>query len=258
MVKGGQSVQAWQKVGLAKDAHAASDKLTTTGYTHTTHIMSRIPTFGRAVSQLATPNVSSTTCRSCQLRLSAASQQRQLQTSATRPAIADRFKSVFGGKKKEEDSADLAAAERAELDDTPRKPDFPGWYLPKENLPEGWAKTPEEDKEYVMASEGKDLEHVGSDKWLEQQFDDKPKYKGYEAQSVRPSQRLMLTFCRWAKVRKTNTVNPKDAGEQVLKAAKQAGLKVDQQGLDYAVTEVKDKFKVCGRLSMTIDSTSLT
>ncbi|KAG9565738.1 hypothetical protein KCU71_g4692, partial [Aureobasidium melanogenum] len=84
--------------------------------------MSRISTFGRAVSQLATPNVSSNTCRSCQLRLSAASQQRQLQTSAARPAIADRFKSVFGGKKKEEDSTDITAAELAELDDTPRKP----------------------------------------------------------------------------------------------------------------------------------------
>ncbi|KAG9724959.1 hypothetical protein KCU78_g20356, partial [Aureobasidium melanogenum] len=143
-----------------------------------------------------------------------------------RPAIADRFKSVFGGKKKEEDSTDITAAELAELDDTPRKPDFPGWYLPKENLPEGWAKTPEEDKEYVMASEGKDLEYVGSDKWLEQQFDDKPKYKG------------------WAKVKKTNALNPKDAGEQVIKAAKEAGLKVDQKGLDFAVTEVKDKFKL--------------
>lgn len=182
MVEEGQSSQAWQKVGLAKDA--ARDKLTTTGHANTTLTMSRISTFGRAVSQLATPNVPSTTCRSCQLRLSAASQQRQLQTSAARPALADRFKSVFGGKKKEEDSTDIATTELAEFDDTPRKPDFPGWYLPKENLPEGWAKTPQEDTAYVMASEGKDLEHVGSEKWLEQQFDDKPKYKGYESTSL--------------------------------------------------------------------------
>lgn len=184
LVEEGQSLQAWQKVELAKDA--ASDKLTTAGHANTTHIMSRISTFGRAVSQLATPNVSSTTCRSCQLRLSAASQQRQLQTSAVRPAIGDRFKAVFGGKKKEEESTDLAASELAEFNDTPRKPDFPGWYLPKENLPEGWAKTPQEDTEYVMASVGKDLEHVGSEKWLDQQFDDKPKYKGYKAQSIQP------------------------------------------------------------------------
>lgn len=143
--------------------------------------MSRISTFGRAVSQLATPNVSSNTCRSCQLRICAASQQRQLQTSAARPALADRFKAVFGGKKKDENSTDVATNGSENFDDTPRKPDFPGWYLPKENLPEGWAKTPSEDKEYVMASEGKGLERIGSEKWLEQQFDDKPKYKGYEA-----------------------------------------------------------------------------
>lgn len=56
----------------------------------------------------------------------------------------------------------------------------------------------------------------------------------------------MLMFRRWARVKKTNGLSPKDAGEQVLKAAKEAGLKVDQKGLDSAVTEVKDKFKVCG------------
>lgn len=68
----------------------------------------------------------------------------------------------------------------------------------------------------------------------------------------------MLTFCRWAKVRKTNALNPKDAGEQVLKAAKEAGLKVDQKGLDFAVTEVKDKFKVCGTMGMAMEPTGLT
>jgi hypothetical protein len=155
--------------------------LTVARHAITTHIMSRISTFGRAVSQLATSNVTSTTCRSCQLPLSAASQQRQLQTSAARSALADRFKSVFGGKKKDENTTDVATGGAANLDDAPRKPDFPGWYLPRENLPEGWAKTPQDDKEYVMASEGKELERIGSEKWLEQQFDDKPKYKGYEA-----------------------------------------------------------------------------
>lgn len=57
----------------------------------------------------------------------------------------------------------------------------------------------------------------------------------------------MLMFHRWAKVKKTNGLNPKDAGERVLKAAKEAGLEVDQKGLDFAVAEVKDKFKVCGQ-----------
>lgn len=57
----------------------------------------------------------------------------------------------------------------------------------EKKLPEGWAKTAQQDQAYVQASEGKDLEHVGSDEWIEQQFDDKPKYKGYEAGSVRLS-----------------------------------------------------------------------
>lgn len=57
----------------------------------------------------------------------------------------------------------------------------------------------------------------------------------------------MLTFYSWAKVVKSNGLSPKDAGEQVLKAAKEAGLNADQKGLDFAVTEVKDKFKVCGQ-----------
>lgn len=146
--------------------------------------MSQIPTFGRAVSQLATSNVSSNTCRSCQLRLSAASQQRQFQTSAARPAFTDRFKALIGGKKKAKDTP-KASTTGTKKENTPRKADFPGWTLPLEKkLPEGWAKTAQQDKAYVEASEGKDLEHVGSDKWIEQQFDDKPKYKGYETDSV--------------------------------------------------------------------------
>lgn len=68
----------------------------------------------------------------------------------------------------------------------------------------------------------------------------------------------MLTLCSWAKVVKTNGLSSKDAGEQVLKAAKEAGLNVDQKGLDFAVTEVKDKFKVCGQQSMIIKVTILT
>ncbi|KAI4719177.1 dihydroxy-acid and 6-phosphogluconate dehydratase [Aureobasidium sp. EXF-10727] len=200
---------------------------------HHTHTMSRTSTFSRAVGHLATPNVSSTTCRSCQLRLSAASQQRQLQTSATRPAITDRFKSVFGGKKKNEETTDVATTNAAKLVKASRKPETPGWYLPKENLPEEWAKTPKEDKEYVMATEGKDLERVGSEKWLEQQYDDKPKYKG------------------WARVQKANGLTPKEAEEQVLKAAKEAGLTVDQEGLDFALTEAKQKFKLTKALRAT-------
>ena len=152
--------------------------------------MSRISPFGRAVGQLATPNVSSNTCRSCQLQLGAASQQRQLQTSAVRPAITDRFKALVSGKKKDKDTTKLSNSASDKF--TPRKADFPGWTLPlKKKLPGGWAETPQEDKTYVMATQGKDLEHVGSDKWLEQQFDDKPKYKGYEADSVR----LYLDSC---------------------------------------------------------------
>lgn len=151
----------------------------------TTHSMSRTFTLGRAVSQLATPSAPINTCRSCQLRISAASQQRQLQTSANRLALGDRFKSVFGGKKKDQDTTDVATSDAVFTGpQEPRKPDFPGWYLPKENLPEGWAKKPEEDTEYVVAIEGKDLEHVGSEKWLEQQFDDKPNYKGYEGRCI--------------------------------------------------------------------------
>lgn len=71
------------------------------------------------------------------------------------------------------------------LDPSDRQPEFPGWYLPKENIPEGWAKTPQDDSAYVVATEGKDLEHVGSEKWLELQFDDKPNYKGYEADAFK-------------------------------------------------------------------------
>ncbi|CAC9890921.1 unnamed protein product [Aureobasidium pullulans] len=178
--------------------------------------MSRISTFGRAVSQLATPSTSSSTCRSCQLRISAAWQQRQLQTSAARPAFVDRFKSVFRGKK-EEESTDVTTASATEaLDPSDRQPEFPGWYLPKENIPEGWAKTPQDDSAYVVATEGKDLEHVGSEKWLELQ---------------------------WSKVKKANGLSPRDAGARVIEAAKKAGLgearlqQLEQEGLAFEVND---------------------
>ncbi|KEQ82671.1 hypothetical protein M438DRAFT_346929 [Aureobasidium pullulans EXF-150] len=198
--------------------------------------MSRISTFGRAVSQLATPSTSSSTCRSCQLRISAASQQRQLQTSAARPAFVDRFKSVFRGKK-EEESTDVTTASATEaLDPSDRQPEFPGWYLPKEDIPEGWAKTPQDDSAYVVATEGKDLEHVGSEKWLELQFDDKPNYKG------------------WSKVKKANGLSPRDAGARVIEAAKKVGLgearlqQLEQEGLAFEVNDVQTKFKLTKNL----------
>jgi hypothetical protein len=54
----------------------------------------------------------------------------------------------------------------------------------------------------------------------------------------------MLTLCsRWARVHKTNGMTPKDAEDQILKAAKEAGLKVDKAGLDFVI-DPKKKFKV--------------
>ena len=172
-----------------------------------------------------------------------------MQTSAVRPAFADRVKSVFTGKKKKED-ATPAERDAANFE---REPEYPGWHLPlpKKRLPEGWAKTPSEDREYVMASEGKDLEHVGSDKWLEQQRDDKPKYKGYEALHSVISRPMLTLGFSWKKVHNSSAMTPKDAEDQILKAAKEAGLKMDKAGLDLVI-DPKMKFKVCKELAISI------
>ena len=144
------------------------------------HTMSRTCTLGRASTQLLT---SSTPTIACRLPRTIPSQQRQLQTSANRQGVADRVKSLFGGKKKEQEKTEVVKS-TPNYDSPAREPDLPGWYLPAEKLRKGWAKTPEEDSKYVIATEGKDLDHVGSDKWLEKQFDDKGKYKGYEANAA--------------------------------------------------------------------------
>jgi len=49
------------------------------------------------------------------------------------------------------------------------------------------------------------------------------------------------------RVHKTNGMTPKDAEEQILKAAKEAGLKADSKGLDFVIDPTK-KFKFTKKL----------
>jgi hypothetical protein len=101
--------------------------------------MSSISSFGRA----AILSMPTNTCRSCQqIRLGAITQQRDFRWKA-KPSPETEF---------------------APLD--------------RKIKSKGWPMTPQEDEKYVVATEGKGLEHVGGDKWQEKQFDDKPKYKG--------------------------------------------------------------------------------
>ena len=146
--------------------------------------MRRLLSLERSLGQLLAPSTPLNTCRSCQLQASRVSQQRQLQTSASQRAGFGLGR-LFGGKKEETAVApvDSAVADAQSTSVSQRtedsKPDFPGWYLPKEReLPEGWAQTPQDDSQYVVAAEGRELEHIGSEQWLDKQFDSHGKYKG--------------------------------------------------------------------------------
>jgi hypothetical protein len=67
----------------------------------------------------------------------------------------------------------------------------------------------------------------------------------------------MLTVCfRWARVHKTNGMTSKDAEDQILKAAKEAGLQVDKAGLDFVI-DPKKKFKVRDKVLMATVPTML-
>jgi hypothetical protein len=57
-------------------------------------------------------------------------------------------------------------------------------------------------------------------------------------------------------VHKTNGMTPKDAEEQILKAAKEAGLEVDSTGLDFVINPTR-KFKVREEILIAETSTSL-
>ncbi|KAI5204699.1 dihydroxy-acid and 6-phosphogluconate dehydratase [Aureobasidium subglaciale] len=158
----------------------------------------------------------------------------RIATSTARPAFKDRFNALLGRKKKDNKSTNDA---KGTADLSPPKPEFPGWTLPREKLPVGWAKTPQEDAGYVVSTEGKDLERIGSAKWLEEQFDDKPKYKG------------------WSKVKKSNGLSPEDAKARVIEAAnavaEKAGftkLQLEEEGLDLVINDVKAKFRLTKKL----------
>ncbi|KAI5198517.1 dihydroxy-acid and 6-phosphogluconate dehydratase [Aureobasidium subglaciale] len=168
----------------------------------------------------------------------AASQRRQLQTSAARPAFKDRFNALLGRKKEDSNSTDVATTKVTGTAERVRHTsEYPGWDQRQRRLPEGWAKTPQEDAGYVVSTEGKDLERVGSAEWVEEQFDDKPKYKG------------------WSKVHKTNALSPEDAGARVIAAAKAVATKasftesqLQEEGLNLAINDVNAKFKLTKKL----------
>ncbi|KAL1301757.1 hypothetical protein AAFC00_005956 [Neodothiora populina] len=119
----------------------------------------------RSLGQLVTPAPTHRICRSCRLQ-GATFQRRQIQSTTNRAGFFDRFR----GKKKEEET-DLAEleSESAELQRVE----------PEEVLPEGWAKSPDQDPNYIEATSWDELEQIGSDTWVEDQYDPGDEYTGW-------------------------------------------------------------------------------
>lgn len=134
-------------------------------------MMRRISILERSFGQLATPPPSSQICRSCRLQ-GATSQRRQLQSSTQQKAengLASRLKSTIFGRSEQEKTSDSETAVTAKAQDGGKQ---------EKTLPAGWAESPETDPNYIEATSWEKLERVGSDSWVEDQFDPYDSYKG--------------------------------------------------------------------------------
>lgn len=136
-------------------------------------MMRRISIFERSLGQLATPQPSSQICPSCRLQ-GAIAQRRQLQSSTQQRAengLASRLKSTLFGRSEQEKTSDSETAVTA-------KAQTGGKRGKEKILPAGWAESPETDPNYIEATSWDNLERVGSDSWVDDQFDSHDSYKG--------------------------------------------------------------------------------
>lgn len=132
----------------------------------------------RPIGQVLVTPSSSQICRSCRVQ-TALPQRRFIQASARQRAdsgITGRLKSaVFGGSDKANQpsagvSADASgAAQGQELQPSTQ---------PKSDLPAGWVKSPDQDPNYIEATTWEGLERIGSNVWVEDQYDPYDSYEG--------------------------------------------------------------------------------